>query len=444
MSEQEDIRGKIIELVREYHAQRSVDEFKPGESIVRYSGRHFDDSELVNAVDASLDFWLTEGRFTEEFEYELCEYLDVDHSMLVNSGSSANLVALSALTSHELGDRRIVPGDEVITVAAGFPTTVNPIIQVGAVPVFVDVELGTYTPTLESIRAALSPKTRAIMMAHPLGVPFDVEEIKTLCDEKGIWLVEDCCDALGARVDGRRLGTFGDLATLSFYPAHQITMGEGGAVVTNDEQLARIARSFRDWGRDCYCAGGENNTCGKRFEQQQGSLPYGYDHKYVYSHIGYNLKVTDIQAAIGCAQLKKVQSFVDKRRENWDLLHARLQEFASHLILPSFPENSEPSFFGYAITVKEDSGFARAELINYLEDRKIETRPLFCGNLTRQPAYSDITHRVVGDLGNTDLIMNNTFFIGVFPGINAEQIDYIGEVFSDFFDSHSSLITASS
>ncbi len=423
----------ILKLVREYHPEAfSTQEFVPGETIVRYAGRVFDAEELVNAVEASLDFWLTAGRFSEEMEANLADLFNIDSAFLVNSGSSANLVALSALTSPMLGERRIRPGDEVITAAAGFPTTVNPIIQNCAVPVFVDVELGTYGPTVEAIAAAVTSRTKAVMTAHTMGVPFDVEGVRDLCDRHGLWLVEDCCDALGSMFNGRQLGTFGDLATLSFYPAHQITMGEGGAVLTDNEELARIARSFRDWGRDCYCSGGENNTCGKRFNQQFGTLPFGYDHKYVYSHIGYNLKVTDIQAAIGTAQLKKLPQFVAARRRNWETLSRAFEPFSDWLILPTTPPNSEPCYFGFVITVREDAPFTRNDLTSYLEEAKVETRNLFCGNITRQPAYENVEFRVEGDLQNTNIVMNNTFFIGVYPGLTGEHIEYVVNVFTRF------------
>ena len=429
----EQQRQEILRLVAEYHgAAFGERKFVPGESAVRYAGRVFDAEELVNAVDASLDFWLTAGRYSEEFETLLAERLGLDTALLVNSGSSANLVAMSALTSPSLGPRRVQPGDEVITVAAGFPTTVNPIIQNRAVPVFIDVELGTYVPAIEGVAAAIGPRTKAVMMAHTMGIPYDVAALRDLCQQHGLWLIEDCCDALGTTLHGRPVGTFGDLATLSFYPAHQITMGEGGAVLTNDEQLARIARSFRDWGRDCYCSGGENNTCGKRFSQQFGTLPYGYDHKYVYSHIGYNLKVTDIQAAIGCAQLKKLDTFVAARRRNWAVLRDLLRPYEDRLLLPVTPADSEPCYFGFVITVREGAGFSRNELTGFLEAAKIETRNLFCGNLVRHPAYANIEHRIVGDLRNTDTIMNNTFFIGVYPGLTADHLAYVGDTFARF------------
>jgi len=433
MQKPEEIRRQIADLVAEYHqAAFAPRPFAPGESTVRYAGRVFDAEELQMAVEASLDFWLTAGRFSEQFESTLAQRMDRDTALLVNSGSSANLVAFSALTSPQLKDHRVRPGDEVITVAAGFPTTVNPIIQNQAVPVFVDVELATYIPTVAAIEAAITPKTRAVMIAHTMGMPFDAKAVAELCKKQGIWLIEDCCDALGSTLHDRSVGTFGDLATVSFYPAHQITMGEGGAVVVEDELLARLARSFRDWGRDCYCSGGENNTCGKRFSQQFGTLPCGYDHKYVYSHIGYNLKVTDIQAAIGCAQLKKLDGFIAARRRNWAALREMLSPHEDRLLLPETPPDTEPCYFGFVITVRPHAGFQRNELVGYLEAAKIETRNLFCGNLIRHPAYVETEYRIVGDLRNTDVIMNDTFFIGVYPGMTDEHLAYIGETFQDF------------
>ncbi len=421
------LRQQIRDLVEAFHAASQAEKsaFRPGQDQVHYAGRVHDADELTTLVDSSLDFWLTAGRFTEEFESGLAEFLGTENVLTVNSGSSANLVAFSTLTSPKLGDRRIKPGDEVITVAAGFPTTVNPAIQHGAVPVFVDVQLGTYVPTLAAIEAAIGPKTKAVMMAHTMGVPFELTELRDLCDRHHLWLVEDNCDALGSRYDGHYTGTFGHLATFSFYPAHHITMGEGGAVITADDELARIARSFRDWGRDCYCTGGENNTCGKRFSQQFGTLPYGYDHKYVYSHIGYNLKITDMQAAVGCAQLRKLPQFIAARQRNHDRLAAGLQKHADKLILHHAPDKADPSWFGYVITVRPESGLSRSNLVGALEAARIETRNLFCGNLLRHPAYQDIQHRVVGRLDNTDLITTNTFFIGVYPGLTAPMIDHI-------------------
>jgi CDP-6-deoxy-D-xylo-4-hexulose-3-dehydrase len=425
MTDKTALRSQILELVRQFHAAGTHPPFRPGEDTVRYAGRHFDAHEIVNLVDSSLDFWLTAGRYADEFEATLADYLGTQNALLVNSGSSANLVALSTLTSPKLKDRAVTPGDEVITVAAGFPTTVNPIIQNRAVPVFVDVELGTYVPTLEKIEAALGPRTKAVMIAHTMGVPYAVGEVRELCDRYGLWLIEDNCDALGSRYDGRLTSTFGHLGTFSFYPAHHITLGEGGAVATADDELARIARSFRDWGRDCYCAAGENNTCGKRFAQQFGTLPFGYDHKYVYSHIGYNLKVTDMQAAIGVAQLEKLDGFVADRKRNHAALGAGLLAHERHLILHSAPAKADPAWFGYVITVRPEAPFTRAELVGALEAARIETRYLFCGNLLQHPAYEHIEHRVAGPLTNTDTIAERTFFIGVFPGITGHMLRHM-------------------
>lgn len=435
MGDGKAIRADILKRVREYSRERFAKQaFAPGKDLVHYAGRVFDEEELVHLVDASLDFYLTAGRYSEQFESEFADYLGVDTALLVNSGSSANLVALSALTSPKLGDRQLKPGDEVLTVAAGFPTTVAPVVQNRLVPVFVDVNLGDYTAIPERLAAAVGPKTRAIMMAHTLGVPFDLDAVQALVKKHNLWLVEDNCDALGSTYRGRLTGTFGHVASHSFYPAHHITMGEGGAVATNDELLARIARSVRDWGRDCYCAGGENNTCGKRFAQQFGTLPFGYDHKYVYSHIGYNLKVTDMQAAIGCAQLRKLDGFVAARKANFAGLSARLAPFADRLILPHATPNSDPSWFAFVITVRENAGVSRADLVHHLEENKIETRNLFSGNLLRHPAFEHIEHRVVGGLENTDLITRNTFFIGVYPGLTESHLDYIGDVFARFMN----------
>ena len=433
MADQAALRREILEKVREFYAAGEAEKspFLAGGTAVHYAGRVHDADDIVSLVDSSLDFWLTAGRFTEDFESGLAEFLDVENVLTVNSGSSANLVAFSTLTSPKLGENRIKRGHEVITVAAGFPTTVNPAIQYGAVPVFVDVELGTYTPTLAAIESAIGPKTKAVMMAHTMGVPPDLSELQALCDRHGLWLVEDNCDALGSRYDGQYTGTFGHLATQSFYPAHHITMGEGGAVLTNDDRLARIASSFRDWGRDCYCAAGENNTCGKRFSQQFGSLPFGYDHKYVYSHVGYNLKITDMQAAVGCSQLKKLPDFISARKHNHQRLSEGLAKYADQLILHSTPERADPSWFGYVITVRPESGTTRTRLVTALEKARIETRNLFCGNLLRHPAYENIEHRVVGGLENTDIITTNTFFIGVYPGLTDPMIDHILATFDE-------------
>ncbi len=428
------LRDDIRTLVKQYYqAKFAPREFKPGESIVRYAGRVFNEDELTQLVDSSLDFWLTAGPHAEAFENEFAEFLGVEDSILVNSGSSANLVAISSLTSPKLLDRQLKPGDEVITVAAGFPTTVAPIVQNRLVPVFCDIEPGTYNALAENIEKAVSSKSKAIFMAHTLGNPFDLGPILEIAKKNNLWLVEDNCDALGSEYQGQYTGSIGDMGTVSFYPAHHMTMGEGGSVVTNNEDLARIARSFRDWGRDCYCASGEDNTCGIRFTQQFGDLPPGYDHKFVYSHIGYNLKVTDMQAAVGRAQLKKLPSFIKKRKENFALLHAGMKQFEERLILPFATPGSDPSWFGFLLTVRKDQPFTRTELVQYLNNHKIHTRNLFGGNLLRQPAFSNIEHRVIGDLANTDFIMNNTFFIGVYPGLGKAEIDYTLEIFNQFF-----------
>ena len=428
-----EARDEILDLVGTYYRQRHIPPpFDPERDPVRYAGRVFGEEEMRLLVDASLDFYLTAGRFTEEFEAGVADYLGLSDALFVNSGSSANLVALTALTSTKLGERRLKPGDEVITVAAGFPSTVAPIVQNGLVPVFVDVRLGDYNADPEQLRAAISPRTRAIMLAHTLGVPFDLDTVMDLVEKHDLWFVEDNCDALGSRHRGRLTGTFGHFATSSFYPAHHITTGEGGMVVTGDDELARIARSIRDWGRDCYCAGGENNTCGKRFAQQFGSLPYGYDHKYVYSHLGYNLKATDMQAAIGVAQLARLEGFGAARRRNHARLLAALRPFEDRLILPVAPENTDPSWFSFVITVRDDAGFSRADLTGFLEASRIETRSLFSGNLLRHPAFEAVERRVVGDLANTDVVMNRTFFVGVYPGIDDARMDYMIDVFGRF------------
>jgi CDP-6-deoxy-D-xylo-4-hexulose-3-dehydrase len=427
------LRERIAILVREYsNEQFSHRTFDPTTDLVHYAGRVFDAEEVCNLVDASLDFFLTANRFAERFEAEFAEYFGLSDALLVNSGSSANLVALTTLTSPTLGDRRLKPGDEVVTVAAAFPTTVAPILQNGLVPVFVDITLGDYSADPDQLREAIGRRTRAIMMAHPLGVPFDLDVVSELAKQHDLWVVEDNCDALGSRYRGRLTGTFGHLATVSFYPAHHITMGEGGCIVTGDEQLARIARSIRDWGRDCYCAGGESNTCGTRFSQQFGSLPHGFDHKYVYSHIGYNLKITDMQAAIGCAQLKKLDGFIASRRANFDRLMEILQPYGDRLLLPAATPHSQPSWFGFAITVREPAGFTRGDLVRFLEAHRVETRSLFAGNLLRHPAFEHIPHRIVRTLANTDIAMNSTFFIGVYPGLDSAQLDYVASVFARF------------
>lgn len=420
-----DLRREIARLVEEYAAlEYAPREFVAGTTVVPPSGKVIGAPELQNMVAASLDGWLTTGRFNEDFERKLAEYIGVDYLMTVNSGSSANLVAFSALTSPKLGDRAIRTGDEVIGVAAGFPTTVNPILQFGAVPVFVDVDIPTYNIDPERIEAAIGPKTKAIMLAHTLGNPFNLGVVRALCDKYGLWLVEDCCDALGATYDGKMVGTFGDIGTMSFYPAHHITMGEGGAVFTNNPELRLIAESFRDWGRDCYCAPGKDNTCNKRFCWKLGDLPEGYDHKYTYSHLGYNLKITDMQAACALAQLDRADDFIQKRKDNFAFLKARLGTCEEFLILPEATPNSDPSWFGFPITVRDGVDFRRMDLLTYLDQNKVGTRLLFAGNLTRQPYMIGRNYRVSGDLVNTDRIMNNTFWVGVFPGLTEEMLDF--------------------
>jgi CDP-6-deoxy-D-xylo-4-hexulose-3-dehydrase len=433
MPEHEAIRKRILDLVEEYYrAKFGEKRFDPARDLVHYAGRQFDSHEMINLVDAGLDFFLTANRYAERFESDLAEYLGLSNALLLNSGSSANLIALTTLTSPKLKDRRLKPGDEVVTVACGFPTTLNPILQNRLTPVFVDVNFADYTAMPERLEAAIGPGTKAIMMAHTMGVPFNLDAVKDLVKTRNLWLIEDNCDALGSRYRGRLTGTFGHLASFSFYPAHHITMGEGGCIATADEDLARIARSFRDWGRDCYCAGGENNTCGKRFAQQFGALPAGYDHKYVYSHIGYNLKITEMQAAVGCAQLGKICEFIDRRKANFRKLSQILAPYEDRLILPRATEHSDPSWFGFVITVRPEAGFTRNNLTQYLETNRIETRNLFAGNLLRHPAYENIPHRIAGDLLHTDIITTNTFFIGVYPGIDDAQLSHIERCFTAF------------
>ena len=421
-----DLRARILDLVAEYHsAAFPPAAFEPGVSQVPVSGKVFDHEEMQHLVDAALDFWLTTGRFAEQFEHEFSRWIGVRHTVLVNSGSSANLLALTALTATELGKRALQPGDEVITAAAGFPTTVNPIIQNRLVPVFVDSQLPTYNADPDAIEAAVGPRTRAIMLAHTLGNPFDLDRVQAIAERHGLWLVEDACDAVGSTWRGRKVGTFGDVATVSFYPAHHMTMGEGGAVLTRSPKLKKILESFRDWGRDCWCEPGKDNTCGKRFEWQLGELPSGYDHKYTYSRIGYNLKLTDLQAAVGVAQLEKLDRFVDVRRKNFAYLHAALSPLRDLLVLPEPTEGADPSWFGFPISVREASGIDRNTMTASLESRQVRTRLLFGGNLTRQPAYAATSYRVVGELRNADMIMNSTFWVGVYPGITREMLDYI-------------------
>jgi CDP-6-deoxy-D-xylo-4-hexulose-3-dehydrase len=429
----EEIRNKILSLTREYYKEKfSTNNFIPGKSRVNYAGRVFDENELVNLVDASLDFWLTEGRFSEAFAEKISEFLGIQNVILVNSGSSANLIAFSALTSEKLGDRRLKPGDEVISVAAGFPATVTPIIQNNCVPVFVDVDIPTYNIDIEMMKKAISEKTKCIFLAHTLGNPFNLDEVMRVAQENNLWVIEDNCDAFGSKYNGKFTGTFGDISTISFYPAHHITTGEGGAVCTNNEQLARIIKSFRDWGRDCYCAGGENNTCGKRFSQQFGTLPFGYDHKYVYSEIGYNLKMTDMQAAVGAAQIDKLPSFCEQRKRNFHEYKKIFNKYSDYFILPEATENADPAWFSFIVTLKEDAPFKRDELTKFLNDNLIETRNLFAGNMIRQPAFIGKNFRIADHLNNSDYIMNNTFFLGTYPGNTLEKLEYIEEIVDSF------------
>ena len=442
MSRQEELKQQILELTKEYYKEThgKKKEFKPGETFVNYGGRYFDDAEMVNLVDSSLDFWLTAGPWAAKFEKAFAKWLGVRFCSLTNSGSSANLLAFSALTSPELGERRIKRGDEVITVACGFPTTVTPCIQYGAVPVFVDVTVPEYNIDVTRLEDALSPKTKAVMIAHSLGNPFDLKSVKDFCDRHNLWLVEDNCDALGStyEIDGeiRKTGTIGDIGTSSFYPPHHMTMGEGGAVYTDNPLLHRLVNSFRDWGRDCWCMGGVDNTCGCRFTKQFGDLPVGYDHKYVYSHFGYNLKVTDMQAAIGCAQLGKLDDIVERRRHNFKVLREGL-EGTPWLILPEPQKNSDPSWFGFLISVEPDAPFTRNDLSKYLEDHRIQTRNLFAGNLVKHPAFDQMResgewYRVVGDLKVTDFVMNGTLWIGVYPGMSDEMLHHMISTIREF------------
>jgi CDP-6-deoxy-D-xylo-4-hexulose-3-dehydrase len=434
------IRAEILEKVRAYHAAAfsAHAPFEPGTSKVDYAGRVFDDAELVNLVDSSLDFWLTAGRFADRFEKGLADYLGAGHAYLVNSGSSANLLAFSALTSERLEGRALRRGDEVITVAAGFPTTVAPIVQFGAVPVFVDVRLETANADVASLEAALSPRTKAVVLAHTLGNPFAAREVREFCDANGLWLIEDNCDALGSRYEGRITGTFGHIGTSSFYPPHHMTTGEGGAVYTDDDLLARILLSMRDWGRDCWCPPGRDDTCGKRFTQQFGTLPYGYDHKYVYSEFGFNLKATDMQAAIGCAQLEKLPAFTEARKRNWAYLRTALEPLSDRLVLPEATPGADPSWFGFLMTVREGAirpdgaPLTRDGLVRALESAKVQTRALFAGNLTRHPCFDGMRERsegfrAVGKLENTDRIMRDSLWVGVFPGMTDEKLSFIAE-----------------
>ena len=425
-----EIKNRIFGLVKEYYNEKFIkDKFNPGISSVPVSGKVFDHNELNFIVDSALDGWFTTGRFNKDFEKRLAKFVGINNAITVNSGSSANLVAFSALTASELGDRAIRAGDEVITVAASFPTTINPMLMFGVIPVFLDVHIPTYNIDVTKLEEAVTSKTKAIMIAHTLGNPFNIGEIMRVAEKYNLWLIEDCCDALGATYDGKHVGTFGDIGTLSFYPAHHITMGEGGAVFTKTQKLKKIIESYRDWGRDCYCDSGKDNTCMKRFGWKLGDLPFGYDHKYIYSHLGYNLKITDMQAALGLAQLDKLPDFVGIRKRNFQALKIGLTRFSDKLILPEATPGSDPSWFGFLITIRKNSGITRNQLIEKLTEAKIGTRLLFAGDLRKQPYFKEINYRTVGELSNTDIILNDTFWIGVTPMINDEMINYILDVF---------------
>jgi CDP-6-deoxy-D-xylo-4-hexulose-3-dehydrase len=427
------LRQQILEMVRQYYEVTfPAKEFIPGSSSVPVSGRTFDADDMEMLVDSSLDFWLTTGRFAETFSRQLAKQFGVRHAVLTNSGSSANLLALSCLTSPQLGNKQLLPDDEVITVAAGFPTTVNPILQNQLVPVFVDVTLPSCNLDVSLLEGALSPRTRAIMIAHTLGNPFDLTEVSAFAKKHNLFLIEDCCDALGAEFDGKHVGTFGDLATVSFYPAHHITTGEGGAILTNRPKLKTLLESFRDWGRDCWCDPGKANTCDKRFDWQLGELPEGYDHKYIYSHVGYNLKMTDMQAAIGTSQIQKLPEFIEKRRHNYSFLRERIESCEDFLMLPESHPKANPSWFGFLILVRDHAPFSRRQLIAHLESRNIDTRLLFAGNLTRQPAYDKSTFRVASSLENTDRVMNNALWIGIYPALTEEMLEYTAQTINEF------------
>ena len=436
MSQHDEIRQEIFLKIRDLYNLRKQTEqtFIPGTSPIPYAGRVYDEKDIIALVDASLDFWLTTGRYAEEFETGLAEFLGMKYCILTNSGSSANLLAVSALTSLKLGKRRLEPGDEVITLACGFPTTLNPIIQNNLIPVFVDIELGTYNIQVDQVENAISDKTKAIIIPHTLGNPADLNQISKLVEKYNLWFIEDNCDALGSKYQGKFTGTFGHISTCSFYPAHHITIGEGGAVVTDDPLLKKIIMSFRDWGRDCWCEPGCDNSCGKRFGWRLGDLPEDYDHKYIYSHIGYNLKVTDMQAAIGVAQLEKLPGFIDQRKKNFERLFNALEKYSKDVVFPSTVKDADPSWFGFPLLVRDDAPFSRSDLVHHLEDHKIATRMLFGGNLLKQPAYENIRYRVSGSLKNTDNVMNNLFWVGVYPGLTIDMLDYMIVTFDKFFE----------
>jgi len=443
MTKEEALKAEILQKTKEYyelvHKPAQEKAFEPGKSKIHYAGRVFDEKEVVNLVDSSLEFWLTYGRYSKELENKLADYLGIRWAFLVNSGSSANLLAFMTLTSHLLRDRQVKRGDEVITVAAGFPTTVAPIVQYGAVPVFIDVDIETLNVDVSKLEDALSPKTKAVMIAHTLGNPFNIKAVKEFCDKHNLWLVEDNCDALGSTYDGKVTGSFGDIGTSSFYPPHHMTTGEGGAVYTNNPLLKKIMVSLRDWGRDCWCESGVDNTCGARFSQQFGTLPFGYDHKYVYGHFGYNLKISDMQAAVGVAQLDKLSHFTERRKENFNALYEGLKKLDQYFILPQATPNSDPSWFGFLMTIKEGSGFTRNDVVEHLEANHVQTRNLFGGNITRHPCFTVLEegkdYRIVGELINTDKIMNDSFWVGVYPGMKKEAINYMIDTITEFVKS---------
>ncbi|MCB9062375.1 MAG: lipopolysaccharide biosynthesis protein RfbH [Halobacteriovoraceae bacterium] len=430
-----NLRQKILDLVKEFHNEKQNASFVPGKSPIPVSGKVYNETDLCHLVDASLDFWLTTGRYNDSFEKKMREYFGVRAAYTVNSGSSANLVATSALTSHLLEDRALKPGDEIITVAAGFPTTVNPIIQIGCIPVFVDVDIPTYNVNVSELENAITNKTKAIILAHTLGNPFNLSAITKLAKKYNLWIMEDCCDALGSTYEGKKVGTFGDVSTLSFYPAHHMTMGEGGLVFTDDPKLKKAALAIRDWGRDCWCAPGEDNSCKKRFDWKLGELPQGYDHKYTYSHLGYNLKITDMQAAVGVAQFEHLPGFIEKRKDNFKFLKESLLQFEDYFILPEATPQSEPSWFGFPISLREGVKFSREDLLIYLNSHKVATRLLFAGNIVKQPYMQKQNFEIRSELKNTDYIMNNTFWIGVFPGLDAKMLEYVVSIFDKFLQS---------